>query len=47
MQQVWLRRSWFILPVLISLIIVVVVIMESPPEKVELSERVEKVRVSH
>ena len=46
MQKKWLRRSWFILPVLIALIILVVALrMKSGPEKVEATERAVKVRV--
>ena len=46
MQQKWLRRSWFIVPVLIALIILLVATrMKSPPGKVEVSERAVKVRV--
>ena len=46
MQKKWLRRSWFILPVFIALIILVVAPrMKSPPEKVEATERAVKVRV--
>jgi RND family efflux transporter MFP subunit len=46
MQKKWLRRSWFILPVVIALIILVVAPrMKSPPEKVGVAERAVKVRV--
>ena len=46
MERKWLRRSWFLLPVLVALIILVVAPrMKSPPEKVEAKERSVKVRV--
>ena len=46
MEKKWLRRSWFVLPVLVALIILVVAPrLKSPPERVEVKERAVKARV--
>jgi RND family efflux transporter MFP subunit len=46
MEKKWLRRSWFILPVIVALVFLFVAPkMKSPPVKVEVQERATKVRV--
>lgn len=46
MEKKWLRRSWFVLPVLVALIVLLVAPrIKSPPEKIEAEERAVKVRV--
>jgi RND family efflux transporter MFP subunit len=46
MEKKWLRRSWFLLPVLVALIVLLVASrMKSPPEKITAGERAAKIRV--
>lgn len=46
MEKKWLRRSWFVLPVLVALIVLLVAPrIKSPPEKIVAEERAVKVRV--